>query len=437
MNRVNILSLKLRQTLRKSSEVIFYVNDLLSLGIERRQFVSIVLICLMLLPVFALPINGRSVHIPEESGVEPVNEDLPIWTETWRSIYAKYEIWETSVREVNRTRKDHTSKIPKISKKNELDEIKIPAQSEEKGSMKIGGVTIAQGAELNSKEELDNLQNNQPKKDFLTALNQLPADEQGSVYEYENNLGNPRYQTELEPANSSAAATRIRHRPGVGNFSFDVPLAELSGRGMDAGISMSYNSRTWNVSCTSGFPVNQCNPANLHFKYDVEESWIAPGFSSGFGYLESSIEPNGAGGYYVTPRGVVQPSGSRAEFVCTSFFSGACQANVTKDGTFLKTVGRINTFSSPNVAAVNFAVSYPNGMVIQYAGAVGTNAASRKHFPVLIRDRNGNMIRIIYKSNTTDKIDYIQDTLGRHIKFYYENDIDGQPDKLVAVTIPE
>ena len=54
----------------------------------------------------------------------------------------------------------------------------------------------------------------------------------------------------------------------------------------------------------------------------------------------------------------------------------------------------------------------------------------------MIQDSNGNRIRITYKNDQSGRIDFITDTLNRQIKFYYETDASGNPDKLVTVTIP-
>lgn len=64
----------------------------------------------------------------------------------------------------------------------------------------------------------------------------------------------------------------------------------------------------------------------------------------------------------------------------------------------------------------------------------GSSVYSRDHYPTLIQDANGNQISIGYLNNT-DRISTIQDTLGRQIKFYYENPNSADP-KLTAVTVP-
>ncbi|MGD9564326.1 MAG: hypothetical protein AB7P09_14945 [Pyrinomonadaceae bacterium] len=110
-------------------------------------------------------------------------------------------------------------------------------------------------------------------------LQQLPESEQGSLYSYENNLGTPPGQVEAD-APTEPSTLDIRHRAGIANFSFDVALASLPGRNLDAGTGIIYNSRTWNKSVNSS--------SQNHFTYDVEASWIAPGFSAGFGYMNSA-----------------------------------------------------------------------------------------------------------------------------------------------------
>ncbi|NOT46631.1 MAG: hypothetical protein HOP17_02625, partial [Acidobacteria bacterium] len=91
----------------------------------------------------------------------------------------------------------------------------------------------------------------------------------------ENNLGNPIGQTEMGSP-SAAAALRTRERFGSSNFSFSIPAASLPGRGIDASVGITYNSRIWNKSSSGGMDF---------YTFNTDGSWLAPGFEMGYGEL--------------------------------------------------------------------------------------------------------------------------------------------------------
>lgn len=293
----------------------------------------------------------------------------------------------------------------------------------------------------------------------IAIVNQLPADERESLYSPQNNLGAPAGQTEADSSNR-AAAIPIRHRVGARNFSFGVPLASLSGRGLDAGVGLTYNSRTWNKSCETYDPQLPEVCTQYHYTYDVQESWIAPGFSTGYGYLASNFKtrtisvPTGGGGNYenrtlteIIPEGIFSPDGTGQQIVCMqeTQIPGAhpaysyCSAYRTGDGSFIKVErsggSNYSVGGTVNYGNTSFTVTNTDGSKVYYGTPFGSGN-NRKHYPLIIQDRNGNRVRIAYKSDYSGRIDYITDTLNRKIKFYYENNTSGNPDKLVAVTIP-
>jgi RHS repeat-associated protein len=265
-------------------------------------------------------------------------------------------------------------------------------------------------------------------------MQQLPESEQGSLYSYENNLGAPPGQVEADSP-SEPATLDIRHRAGIANFSFDVALASLPGRNLDAGAGIVYNSRTWNKSVNSS--------GQNHFAYDVEASWIAPGFTAGFGYMNSATRSRTiryTSGSYATitevlPLDITEADGTRRKLDCrttepiTGTYSTRCTSWGTSDGSFVKVYKNKAQYTQ----VPGFNALYPDGSKVNFGNGPLTNAV--RYFPDVIRDRNGNKISIWYKNNT-GRIDYILDTLYRQIKFYYENDAYGNPDKLVAVTVP-
>lgn len=252
--------------------------------------------------------------------------------------------------------------------------------------------------------------------------NSMPVDEQLelavlSVQEVqnlvtpENNLGNPVGQTEMSSP-SVAAATRTRERYGSSNYSFSIPAASLPGRGIDASVGITYNSRVWNKSQVG---------ESRTFTYNTDGNWLAPGFETGFGDITSFGASYGASvsGYMLS-----SPDGTRHQLIYKQA-SGSCSIYESTDGTFIQTTicGNYQT-STMNVV-------FPDGSQVMY----GAWTTSGKRFPVRITDSNGNMLTIVYIANDNQgKIDYIRDTLNRYIKFYYET---GTSDKkLVAITVP-
>ncbi|MCC7307050.1 MAG: RHS repeat protein, partial [Acidobacteria bacterium] len=223
----------------------------------------------------------------------------------------------------------------------------------------------------------------------------------------ENNLGNPVGQSEIG-SRAAASAIMTRERYGSSNFSFDIPAASLPGRGIDASIGLTYNSRVWNKSGSG---------QTTTYNFNIDGNWIAPGFEMGYGELV----PYGwgsVGGYMLT-----SPSGTRHQLAYRQA-SGGCSIYESNDGTFIRT-----TICGHYVqSSVN--VIFPDGTQVMY----GTSTSSGKRFPIRINDRNGNMMTIAYvQGDSQGKILYIQDTLNRYINFYYEPTGDK---KLVAITVP-
>lgn len=465
-------------------------------GITLKQWLASVIICAMLSSVFALPvraaieINARRAadsRASNPNNFEPVNASLPIWKEVWMNLNEEAEAWLSPVRAINTAYNDADDKDkskrkienpskPKSEAKSEVEkETKDKDFTEKDDSAALNAdKTIAVDKETgrtekdktaSKTEEAVKKSNSLDTKTKILAstartaaaliVNQLPDEEKASLYSAQNNLGSPAGQTEMDSPNR-AAATKIKHRAGVSNFSFDVPLASLSGRGINAGVGTTYNSRTWNKSCIAYDTSGVCT--QNHFTYDVEQSWIAPGFSSGFGYLDSESQTgtvtmmNGSNTYNTTkneivPLGIVDSDGTRHQIQCKTFsqipggHSSAlyCSAYETADGSFIRITRNGTTYSiggTVSYSNTSFTVVYPNGSKIYYGTGFGISG-NRKHYPYIVQDSNGNRIRIAYNFDQSGRIDAITDTLNRQIKFYYENDGSGKPDKLVAVTVPD
>jgi len=124
----------------------------------------------------------------------------------------------------------------------------------------------------------------------------------------ENNLGRPAGQTEMG-SRTRASATQTSERYGSANYSFNIPVASLPGRGLDAGVGITYNSRLWTKSMVS---------SNRVFNYNVDNNWLAPGFELGFGSIEGYSTSSPGYGYLLTA-----PDGTRTQLYHKST-SGSC-----------------------------------------------------------------------------------------------------------------
>lgn len=451
-------------------------SGILRCEIEPRQIVASFMISAMLLPIFSLPVQARFAlpSASSEDGFEAVNEELPVLMEMWKSATSRIEEWSTPLRSENIAYEMSARNVAVPDAAGNPKKASDSPSDDEKKPKKTSDVEKAGEKETTNTHAASDSHGESAESDIVAAdkhaaaslksgstmaapvFNQLPEDEQESVYTAQNNLGSPPGQTEMDSP-TEAATLRIRHRAGSANFNFGLPLASLSGRGIAAGVGMSYNSRTWNKSC-SQYDANGACTQN-HFTYDVEQSWIAPGFSTGHGYLETVArvqfkhpEESSNFQYFteITPLGITDPDGTRHQMGCVEWnpvFPGtytiSCKTYRSGDGTFITTPARSWTYNpnnsqtpnTSNYSAASFIVTYPNGSKIWYGGGLGSGTI-RKHYPLIIQDSNGNRIRIGYKSDQSGRIDYIIDTLNRYIRFYYENDTNGNADKLVAVTIP-
>lgn len=227
----------------------------------------------------------------------------------------------------------------------------------------------------------------------------LPDTETESLYSPSNDVGTPPGKTE-PGATRPPAAMDGTETPGSSNFSFEVPVAGLPGRGeMSVSLSLAYNSRLWNKS-------NAVFGTRL--TYDVDTGWPAPGFRLGYG----QIEAQGSQGFTLT-----DPNGTRRQLRKLSTNQSDYNYETT-DGSYTRFHGGMGWGT----------VTYTDGSRVDY-GAAGSNGF--RSYPTKIIDRNGNYILISYVGGVGPRISSVQDTLGRYIRFYYSATND-----LVAVTVP-
>jgi len=210
------------------------------------------------------------------------------------------------------------------------------------------------------------------------------------------------------PAPGDGGDTGRPGRPSINlgsqNINFTLPVLSLGGRaGLDLNLALSYNSKVWNLDSST----------NKIF-FNADKSFPAPGWRIGFGAVQGinnggSINPytNGASGKlsYI----YVEPDGTRHDLALNS------------------TTGLYESYDSSymdfNVTTKVLRLS--NGTQI----TCGTTF-DYQFLPTEIKDRNGNRITVTNAaiqngdgaaSNGDVAIDYITDTLGRTIDFYYES----------------
>jgi hypothetical protein len=225
----------------------------------------------------------------------------------------------------------------------------------------------------------------------------LPDDETTSLFNPVNTIGSPpgkRRGGVWIPA-PVAGTTETN---GNKNFTFALPVAGLSGRGLNAAVSLVYNSAVWHKSTAPSL-------GSTWMTYDVDSSWPATGWRMTLGQIESQ----GSSGFTL-----VDPDGTRHALSLTT------SSNYdTTDGTFIHYTGGTSSGT----------LYYPDGTIATY----GAGSGGYRLYPTQITDRNGNYISISYAgtSGAGPKISTIIDTLGRYINFYYASNGD-----LIAVTQP-
>lgn len=165
------------------------------------------------------------------------------------------------------------------------------------------------------------------------------------------------------------------------NFNWNLPVVSLPGRGLDLGLTLSYNSLVW---------VHSGN----YIDYNFDDETLAPGFRLGFPTVEGPYWNDQANANFYL---LVTPSGAHTELrqtgTATYESSDSSYLQLADNGSSLllrSTEGTRMTFSPVN-------------------GVWRCNQ---------IKDRNGNYITVNY--NTSADIANIVDTLGRVVIFNYD-----------------
>jgi hypothetical protein len=223
----------------------------------------------------------------------------------------------------------------------------------------------------------------------------LPDDEAYSLYSASNAVGSPSGKT--RPGAPTPATATNGTEMGNQNFNFGLPVFSSPGRGLDASLSLTYNSQIWNKSIAPG-------TGWTWVSYNVDAGWPAPGFRLGFGQIENQVS------FGMT---LIDPDGTRHALES----SGGNHYDTT-DGTFLHYYGSIGSGT----------LYYPDGTQVTFGAAGGY---THRSYPTKITDANGNYLLISYVNGLGPKIDSIEDTLGRYVHFYYAANGD-----LVTITAP-
>jgi hypothetical protein len=240
-----------------------------------------------------------------------------------------------------------------------------------------------------------------------------------SLFTPQNSIGTPYGKTE-QGASVPSPAVPTREKPGSASFGFGVPLVGLNGRGLGISLGLNYNSRVWNKSSALGDTV---------LNFDVDKSWISPGFNLGYGALDIHL-PSYVGQYAGV---LISPNGTRHRLrvpntIITNYFNVE-----SDDGSFVQGIIYRNSSAPYNLQSGK--ITYTNGTTVYYDLVAAPASYSNRLFPTKITDRHGNYIQISYVSGTqTGEIDFIRDTMNRYVRFKYEGA--GAARKLVTITVP-
>ena len=186
---------------------------------------------------------------------------------------------------------------------------------------------------------------------------------------------------------------------GSKNLNFTAPALSLGGRaGMNLSLGLTYNSQVWFK-----------NPATNTMVYNADRGNVAPGWRIGFGAIQGINSSGQVGPYSNSVTGkqsflYLQPDGTRRDLA----YNTTTLKYESYDSSYLQFDATTKILKTTSGSQIKFNVS-------------ATAAGEYQLLPTEIKDRNGNFLTVVYKllSNNDTVIDYITDTLGRRIDFYY------------------
>ena len=187
-------------------------------------------------------------------------------------------------------------------------------------------------------------------------------------------------------APSAMARLDPKNRTGGGgedplsrNYNWTVPLLNLPGRGLDLGLSLSYNSLVWTKN-------------GNFISFDEDGGFPGPGFRLGFPVIQNQyFNPEVNKNAFL----LIMPDGSRVELRqvgATVFYEAADSSHLLLDSS-------------------SMVLRTTDGMQLKYVSKVTGFQCTE------MKDRNGNFITVNYTS--FGRIDTIVDTLGRTVTFNY------------------
>ena len=216
-----------------------------------------------------------------------------------------------------------------------------------------------------------------------------------------NTTGHPRFSPNLA---LKASATSNDNQLASSSFNLSIPIYGSSGRRVGTDLNLVYNSRMWTK-----------NPQTTGIIWDYDQGWPAPGFRLNYGWIIRDYDvPSGVLGNYL----LVEADGTRTPLINKG------------GGLYRSDDGRYLQFA-------NHFLTYPDGTLVRY------ELRNSRLLPIYVKDVNGNSISITYvdrnaNNNCSDaqrveactcgsgcyaparqSINYITDTLGRLITFYY------------------
>ena len=189
------------------------------------------------------------------------------------------------------------------------------------------------------------------------------------------------------PNNRAVESARMGTvHPEGSNFTFAVPILSLGGRGVGVDLTLFYNSRLWfrHGSAITFNPVY---------------SWPAPGCTLGFGRIITYGPPSAL--KYV----FIDRDGTR-RFLGVGGTASQTVTLQTSDGTHITYVGNATTGGT---------IFYNNGTQVTISNINNRLLSS------VVQNSNGNYLTITYKGINYPPmaIDFITDSLGRVIQFFY------------------
>ncbi len=203
----------------------------------------------------------------------------------------------------------------------------------------------------------------------------------------------------VDPTASAATVGGVSINLYSGNYNFTAPVVSLKGRaGLDLTLSLAYNSRVWTRWGGTMF-------------FNAEKGFPGPGWRIGFGAIQGSNNGGAIGPYSNSVTGkqsfiYLAPDGTRRDLA----YNPVTGLYESYDSSYL------------DFNPVSRVLRTPAGMQITF-WAQATANGDYQYLPTLIKDRNGNLINLFYRTlpNNDVVIDYLIDTLGRRIDFYYQS----------------